>query len=115
MTTDVNEFITDLDGGVFERKLSEALSQVAASVVDQGKKGSVSIELSMKPAGSGCQVSISSALKYTRPTKRGESSEKDVTETIMHVGQAGALTFFPPNQTQLFDKQGKVNTNEAAQ
>ena len=33
--TDVGEFVTDLDGGMFDRKLSIALSQVAAAVVDQ--------------------------------------------------------------------------------
>lgn len=41
--TDVAEFITDLDGGQFERLLSIALSQTAAAVVDNGKKGEVKV------------------------------------------------------------------------
>lgn len=42
--TDITEFISDLDGGVFERALSVALSQAAAAVIDFGKKGKVDIE-----------------------------------------------------------------------
>lgn len=37
--TDVPEFITDLDGGMFERILSQALSETAAAAVDHGKVG----------------------------------------------------------------------------
>ena len=37
--TDVGEFITDLDGGSFDRKLSIALSQVAAATIDHDKTG----------------------------------------------------------------------------
>lgn len=36
MKTNVTEFISDLDGGVFEQKLSHALSQVAAGVIHVG-------------------------------------------------------------------------------
>jgi len=50
MSTKVEQFIADLDGGVFEEKLSAILSDVAASVIDHGKKGTVSITLDMWPA-----------------------------------------------------------------
>lgn len=46
--TDVGEFISDLDGGMFDRLLSVALSQVAASVVDREKKGKVRIDLAFE-------------------------------------------------------------------
>ena len=46
--TDVGEFITDLDGGVFDRKLSIALSEAAAACVDNGKEGEVSIKFKLK-------------------------------------------------------------------
>lgn len=39
--TDVAEFVTDLDGGQFERMLATALSQVAAGTVDNDDKGPV--------------------------------------------------------------------------
>lgn len=38
-STDVAEFMTDLDGGTFEHMLSAALSQTAAACVDFDKKG----------------------------------------------------------------------------
>ena len=44
--TDVGEFITDLDGGMFDRKLSIALSQVAAAAVDNDKAGEVTVKFS---------------------------------------------------------------------
>jgi hypothetical protein len=39
--TSVSDFIQDLDGGMFESKLSIALSQVAAATVDHEKSGKV--------------------------------------------------------------------------
>ena len=44
--TDITEFISDLDGGVFERALSVALSQ--AAVIDFGKKGKVEIKFDIE-------------------------------------------------------------------
>ena len=35
----MSEFLEDLDGGVFDRKLSIALSQVAAASIDNDKTG----------------------------------------------------------------------------
>ena len=46
--TDITEFISDLDGGVFERALSVALSQAAAAVIDFGKKGKVEIKFDIE-------------------------------------------------------------------
>jgi hypothetical protein len=51
--TDVSEFFTDLDGGIFERKLSIALSQVAAACTDHDKVGEVNI----KPVPARCAAS----------------------------------------------------------
>lgn len=46
--TDVSEFITDLDGGVFETILSTALSEVASATIDHQKVGEVSIKIKME-------------------------------------------------------------------
>lgn len=46
--TDVGEFFTDLDGGMFDHKLSIALSRVAAAVIDHDKAGEVVIKLNFK-------------------------------------------------------------------
>lgn len=37
MRTNVDDFISELDGGVFAQKLGQALSDVAAGTIDHGK------------------------------------------------------------------------------
>ena len=56
MPTKVDKFIEDLDGGVFEEKLSQILSDVAGAVIDQGKNGKVDISLTLKQIGNSHQV-----------------------------------------------------------
>jgi hypothetical protein len=114
MSTKVDQFIADLDGGVFEEKLSAILSDVAASVIDHGKKGTVSITLDIKQIGSSHQVQIDHVLKYKRPTSKGSISEDNSTSTPMHVGTRGALSFFPENQGQMFDKKGEPSDKVSA-
>lgn len=109
MSTDVSQFIADLDGGVFEQKLAHMLSQVAAATIDHGRQGSISIELKMKQIGSSHQVQVDHVLKYKRPTKRGTQSEDEATSTPMHVGTGGKLSFFPEKQGQMFDKAGALS------
>ena len=43
--TDISEFMTDLDGGQFERMLSVALSQSAAAAVDKQKVAEIGLLL----------------------------------------------------------------------
>jgi len=107
MPTKVDKFIEDLDGGVFEEKLSQILSDVAGAVIDQGKNGKVDISLTLRQIGNSHQVQVDHTLKYKRPTSRGSMSEDNTTSTPMHVGTRGALTFFAENQAQIFDRAGK--------
>lgn len=104
MSTNVERFIADLDGGVFEQKLSHILSDVAGAVVDHGKKGQVIIKMDITQIGSSHQVAIAHTLQYKRPTSKGTASEDETTATPMHVGKKGALTFFPEKQIGLFDE-----------
>lgn len=106
MSTNITDFLAELDGGVFEQKLSRAVSEVAIGVVNEGKPGKVTITLDMKPIGNGHQVTIDHKLSFVRPTRKGRLSEDDSTQTPMHVGPQGRLTMFPENQNQLFDKHG---------
>ena len=108
MATKVDQFIADLNGGVLEEQLSAILSEVASAVVDHGRKGEVTLKLDIKKLGEGHQVQIEHTLKYKRPTMRGSRSEDSASTTPMHVGSKGALTFFPENQTTMFDKKGNV-------
>jgi hypothetical protein len=112
MTTDVTEFITDLDGGVFVQKIAEALSDVAAGVVDHAKKGKVVLSFSIARVGNSHQVTVEHELSYKKPTARGEASETNKTQTGMWVGPRGALALFQPNQNQMFDRSGQAITGD---
>ena len=106
--TDVGEFITDLDGGMLDRKLSIALSTVASAVVDLDRVGEVTLKLSMKKIPGTSQVHVGHELKFTRPTMDGKASEVETRTTPMHVGKYGALSFTPPNQLAFLNKDGSL-------
>ena len=108
MSTDVAEFISDLDGGAFESALSGVLSDVAGAVIDQGRAGEVNIKLKFKQIGNSHQVQCEHELKYKQPTKKGNMVEDMTTMTPLYVGTKGKLTFFPENQNQFFGKNGEL-------
>lgn len=89
--TDVGEFVTDLDGGMFERKLSIALSQVAAACVDHEKKGEVSLKFSFERIPGTTQVRCEHTMKFVRPTLDGKAGEEEARSTVLHVGKFGRL------------------------
>lgn len=103
--TDVPEFISDLDGGQFERLLSVALSQVASAVVDREKKGEVILKLKFEPIKGTHQVAIEHDLKFTKPTSSGKAFEQAVRTTVLHVGKYGALSLAQPS---LIGNQGEL-------
>lgn len=105
--TDVGEFITDLDGGMFDRKLSIALSQVAAATVDHDKTGKVSIELTFKKIPGTSQVQCEHILKFNRPTADGKAGEEEKRSTPLHVGKFGRLSLAPENQLSFIDRAGQ--------
>jgi hypothetical protein len=106
--TDVAEFITDLDGGQFERLLSIALSQTAAAVVDNDKKGEVVIKLVIERIDGTHQVRIGHTLKFTKPTSMGKSSEDTGGASVLHVGKYGALSLAQPSLLERDDRQGRI-------
>lgn len=103
--TDVTELIQDLDGGMFERKLSVALSQVAAATVDNDKTGEVNIKLTFKRIPGTCQVHCEHALKFVRPTMDGKAGEEEKRTTALHVGKFGKLSIAPESQMSFIDKK----------
>lgn len=109
MTTSIDDFIGDLDGGVFAEKLSAAISEVAAAVVDNTGKGRVQVTFDFKRFGNGHQVAINHKLVSERPTMHGKVREENQTETPMHVGKRGVVTLFPEDQKQMFTKTGEVS------
>jgi len=96
--TEINQFINDLDGGVFSERLGKILSDVAAGVMDHEKAGKVSIDLNIKRVSDTFQVHIDHKVTYKRPTARGDISENNVTTTLMHVDVGGEMTLFPKSQ-----------------
>ena len=106
--TDVGEFITDLDGGQFDRLLSVALSQVAAGTVDNDGKGEVNIKFSFVKVAGSHQVTCSHKLTFTRPTADGKASEEITRKTTLHVGKFGKLSLVPETQAAMFDRAGKT-------
>lgn len=105
--TDVSEFITDLDGGVFDRKLSIALSQVAAASVDNDKAGEVTVKIKFERIPGTSQVRCSHTLKFVRPTMDGKAGEEETRDTVMHVGKYGALSLAQPSLLDS-DRQTKI-------
>lgn len=109
--TDVPEFITDLDGGQFDRSLSIALSQTAAAVVDNNATGEVKITMKIKPITGSHQVRVEHTLEFKRPTMDGKASEVVARSTVMHVGQFGKLTLAqPPRRSSRSHLAGSAKT-----
>ena len=104
--TDVAEFITDLDGGVFERILSQALSEVAAASVDHGKVGEVSIKFKIERIAGTHQVRLQHDVKFTKPTSMGKAGEETSGATVLHVGKYGRLSLAQPS---LLENDRQVN------
>lgn len=97
--TNVTEFIGELDAGIFENKLSAALSEVALGVLNHDKVGTVKLEFTLKKMDSdNPQVQIQHKLSYVKPTKRGKSSEEDTTATPMYVHKGGVLSVTPDKE-----------------
>lgn len=95
--TNVSEFIGDLDGTNFERKLSAALSLVAAAAVDHKKSGEVNISFKFAHIPGSNQVLCEHVLKFTKPTLDGKSGEEEKRSTVLHVGRFGALSLAQPS------------------
>jgi hypothetical protein len=103
--TDVGEFITDLDGGQFDRKLSIALSQVAAACLDNKRTGEVTVKFVFEPLLGTQQVACHHELKFLRPTMDGKAGEQEKRVTVLHVGRYGALSLAQP---ALIGQQGDM-------
>ncbi len=106
--TNVDNFMGELNGGVFKEKLAHIISAVALGSVlhgDKSRKGKVIIELSFKKIGDNDQLVISHKLHQEVLTKRGKKTEVDSTETPMFVGRGGVTTISPPKE----DQRGQFN------
>ncbi|MFT0212862.1 hypothetical protein VQ643_09625 [Pseudomonas sp. F1_0610] len=100
--TNTTAFINNLNAGVFTEQVGRALSDVAAGVIDHGKKGTVSVTFDFTQIGETNQVKVTHKLKYTQPTKRGSKSEDTALDTPMYVSEQGVTIENPAPNGNLF-------------
>ena len=105
--TDVGEFFSDLEAGIFEQKLGRSLSEVAQGVIATKKGGKVVITLSITPIGASQQVKVASKLDYKIPTNSGSMSEDMSADTPLYVGVNGQMTMFSKDQSDMFNHKEK--------
>ena len=105
MSTNVTEFIEDLDVGDFKEKLGAALSEVAIGVMRNNKKGKVTIDIEMDVLNVE-QLNVKSKLKYVRPISRGMQTEEETTVTPMYIGRNGELSIM--QKKSLFDENNVI-------
>ena len=111
--TDVNQFMSEIGGGVFAEQIASALSDVAANVMLHNKAGKVTISFDLKKMnGDTGQVMIKHKLDYKVPTNRGQRTETGTTETPMYVGRAGKLSLFNQSQQDMFFEAQPVTKQE---
>lgn len=95
------EVLGEFDGGQYVLMLARALGSVASSVIDNDRKGKITLELDFSRIKKTHQVAIKHSLKFQRPTMDGEAGEKVSRETVMHVGKFGKLSIMPEAQMSL--------------
>lgn len=111
--TDVNQFMSEIGGGVFAEQIASALSDVAANVMLHNKAGKVTISFDLKKMnGDTSQVMIKHKLDYKVPTNRGQRTETGTTETPMYVGRAGKMSIRDESQQDMFLGAQAVTTME---
>lgn len=108
MTTDVKEFIGDLEAGGVEAVAARVLSAVAAATVDYQRKGKFSLTIEFERIGQSQQVLCKHTLSYKHPTKKGDIGESVTGETPMYVGKGGSMSLLQQDQGQLFTKKGDI-------
>ena len=99
--------LPDLDGGVFEEKLSRAISDVARSVVlsdDAKRTGKVIVELTVSKIGES-QVQVAHKLSQKKLTAKGDVTENNTTSTPLFVHTSGKLSVFQQKQEDMFKAQ----------
>jgi len=98
--TNVENFLGELEAGVFKEKFAHLLSDVALGTVINGgkKKGKVTVELTLSQVGENNQVIVQSKLSHITPTKRGQKAEVTVNETPFFVAKGGVMQIEPPKE-----------------
>lgn len=98
----LDDTLQELDAGIFAEKVTQAMKKVALGVVNNHKKGQVTITLDLEQIGETDYVQIKHTLKYNQPTIRGKLIEDNASSTPMHVSREGYLSISPLTQDDIF-------------
>ena len=103
-STDHNQFIDDISGGVFAKQLGYAISEVASAVVDNEKKGEINIKLKLSKGVGQNSLTIEHKLTSIAPLEDGRKAEDHEGKTSMYVNKDGDVTLFANHTKQLFEE-----------
>ena len=103
-STDHNQFIDDINGGVFAQQLGLAISEVASAVVDNEKKGEINIKLKLSKGVGKNSLTIEHKLTSIAPLEDGRKAEDHEGKTSMYVNKDGDVTLFANHTKQLFEE-----------
>jgi len=94
MATDVCEFITDLEAGIFSNKLGTAISHCAAACIEKERQAEIKISIKFQRISEG-QVNVIHKLEFAYPTQRGTKREDETDSTAMHMDDRGNVSLYP--------------------
>jgi hypothetical protein len=87
-------FVQEQRRGALHHELSEGLAELVAAVVEHRRAGTLSLTISVKPAGDDQQVYISDSVKVKKPELAKNAS-------LFFATEEGRITRDPPRQTVL--------------
>jgi len=102
-STNVGALMADLHGGIFEKKLSNILTQAALATINPmgGGAAKVVVTFDLSRVSQGRECKLNHSISYKIPTENGEKGERDSTNTIVYVNEGGNLTILPESQLKL--------------
>ncbi|EXB47257.1 hypothetical protein J522_1908 [Acinetobacter baumannii 146457] len=103
-STDHNQFIDDIDGGVFAQQLGYAISEVASAAVDNNGKGEINVKIKFSKGVGANSVTIEHKLTSNTPLPDGNKIENHGAKTSMHVNKDGDVSLFANHTKQLFEE-----------
>lgn len=96
--TQLTELLPELNAGIFQAQLEEAIKEVVTGVVATDKQGGFTLSFKLKPIKGSAQLRMQHTLKYTRPTTNGSQVTDETTDTVLFANPRGQLSVEPFNQ-----------------
>lgn len=87
ISTNVENFIAEVNGGTLAAQLGHVLSDVAESVIAHETGGEITLKIKLAPSKNISQVELDYQLDYKAPkAKKGFRAERTPGDTLMYVG-----------------------------